>query len=193
MSLEFLVAQYGYLAVLFGTMFEGESIMFIAGYFSHSDYLQLPWVYLLGILGTHIGESFFYFLGRSKGTSLLERKPAWKAHSIEVFKRFKRHRYILIVFYRFFYGMRTVAPLMIGTSGIRPLVFQVLNLIGVSLWAGCLTSLGYYFGETLDILFRKVGRYDHWVLLGFVLVLVGFGLFKSAKLRSELKGGGEGG
>jgi len=185
MSLELLVAQYGYFAVLFGTMVEGESIMFIAGYFSHSNYLELPWVYLLGIVGTHTGESFFYFLGRFKGSSMLENRPAWKERSQHLLDIFKRHRYVLIIFYRFFYGMRTVGPLMIGTSGVRPIVFQCLNLVGVSLWAGCLTSLGYFFGQTMDTFLERVDRYDHWVLLGFVLVLAGFGYFMSRKSRDK--------
>lgn len=185
MSLEHLIVQYGYVSVLFGTMIEGESIMFLAGYFSHSQYLELHWVYLLGILGTHIGESFFYFLGRFKGIALLERRPVWKERSVELFRHFKRHRYILIVFYRFFYGMRTVAPLMIGTSGVKPMVFQCLNIVGVSLWAGCLTTVGYYFGQTLGLYIDKVHRYDKWVLLGFILVLVGIGYYKSVKSKHK--------
>lgn len=188
MSLESLVAQYGYIAVLFGTMVEGESIMFIAGYFSQSHYLELPWVFLCGVIGTHIGESFFYFLGRTQGSALLESKPAWKERSEVLLKHFRRHRYLLIVFYRFFYGMRSVAPLMIGASGVRPAVFLCLNIFGVCLWAGCLTAGGYYFGSTLRLFLQKVERYDQWVLLGFIVVLAGIGIFKSVRAHRKESG-----
>lgn len=185
MSLESLVVQYGYFAVLFGTMIEGESVMFIAGYFAHSQYLQWHWVFLCGVAGTHIGESFFYYLGRTRGNALLESRPAWKERSEYLLRHFRRHRYLLIVCYRFFYGMRSVAPLLLGASGVRPLVFQCLNLVGVSLWAGCLSAGGYYLGRTMEQLLEQVQRYDHWVLLGFLLVLAGIGLFKSYKSRGK--------
>ena len=44
---------------------------------------------------------------------------------------------------------------------------------------------GYYFGSTLRLFLEKVERYDQWVLLGFILVLAGIGIFKSVRARRK--------
>ena len=50
--LESFLAKYGYVAILLGTAFEGETIMIMGGFSAHRGYLRLlPWVVLAGFGG----------------------------------------------------------------------------------------------------------------------------------------------
>ena len=46
MTLESLIDTYGYLAILVGTFFEGETILVLGGLAAYREYLGLPWVNL---------------------------------------------------------------------------------------------------------------------------------------------------
>jgi hypothetical protein len=53
--LESFLAKYGYIAILLGTVFEGETIMIMGGFSAHREYLKLlPWVVLAGFVGNFI-------------------------------------------------------------------------------------------------------------------------------------------
>jgi len=53
--LESFLAKYGYIAILLGTAFEGETIMIMGGFSAHRGYLRLlPWVVLAGFVGNFI-------------------------------------------------------------------------------------------------------------------------------------------
>ena len=52
---ESFLAKYGYIAILLGTVFEGETIMIMGGFSAHRGYLDLlPWVILAGFVGNFI-------------------------------------------------------------------------------------------------------------------------------------------
>ena len=56
--LESFLAKYGYIAILLGSVFEGETIMIMGGFSAHRGYLDLlPWVVLAGFVGNFIQNS----------------------------------------------------------------------------------------------------------------------------------------
>ena len=56
MSLQQLITDYGYLAILMGTFLEGETILILGGFASHRGYLELPWVVVSAFIGTLAGD-----------------------------------------------------------------------------------------------------------------------------------------
>ncbi|MCS3903057.1 membrane protein DedA with SNARE-associated domain [Methylohalomonas lacus] len=181
MNLESLISEYGYLAIFIGTFFEGESIMILGGFFAQRGYLDMPWIYFYGFLGTYISESFFYYLGRTRGADFIKRKPNWKRKSRRVIIMLHRHKYKFIIGHRFVYGMRSITPFIIGASGIKPFAFAVLNAVGSFLWTMILGTAGFFFGRTLESYIKKFDEYQHWVLLSvfgliFILWLISYGL-----------------
>ena len=73
----------------------------------------------------------------------------------------------LILGFRFLYGLRTVTPFIIGASKVSPIRFLLLSTLGASLWAIVIGTLGYLFGNTLEIILGDIKRYE---LLVFVLI-----------------------
>ena len=64
MTLQSLIDTYGYLAILVGTFFEGETILVLGGFAAYRGYLHLPWVIIAAFVGSLCGDQLFFFLGR---------------------------------------------------------------------------------------------------------------------------------
>ncbi len=164
MSLEALITQYGYWALLLGTFLEGETILVIAGFLAFRGYLELPWVITVAFIGTYMGDQFFFYLGRYKGKAYLSRRPHWQVRADRALRLLNRHEIPLVLGFRFLYGIRSVTPFVIGSSGFSPLRFAVLNAIGGIVWAVLVGVLGYYFGKTLNHAIDEFKRYELWAL-----------------------------
>ena len=67
MSLEELVANYGYTAVAIGTFLEAETILLLGGFAAHRGLLELPWVIVCAFLGSFVGDQAFFYIGRMNG------------------------------------------------------------------------------------------------------------------------------
>jgi membrane protein DedA with SNARE-associated domain len=164
MSLEELLASYGYVVLLLGTFLEGETVLVIAGFLAHRGYLELWLVIAVAFLGTFLGDQLFFYIGRLKGGDVLDRRPAWKAKSSRVLALLKQHQLWLILGFRFLYGLRTVTPFLIGLSGVAPFRFFLLNGIGALAWAIVVGVLGYFLGHAVEVVLGEVKRYELWII-----------------------------
>ncbi len=171
MDLEAFISSYGYAAVAIGTFLEGETILALAGFAAHRGYLQLPWVIVSAFLGTLLGDQLFYYMGRYKGQSILDKHPGWKTKADKIFRLLEKHQTLLIIGFRFLYGLRSITPTLIGLSKVAPTKFLVLNILGAAIWAISIGTLGYFFGQTLELVIADIKHYE--VLVGFIFVVIG--------------------
>ena len=169
MTFEYLISHYGYVALIIGTFLEGESMLIIAGFAVHLGYLKLQWVILAALAGSVAGDQFYFFLGRMKGEAFLQKRPRWKTKINKVWKLLDRYRTLLILGFRFAYGLRTVTPFAIGLSSIRASRFLVLNVIGGLCWSVVVALVGYFFGAAALAVFVDVKKYEHWIVIGILL------------------------
>lgn len=167
MSLEELIVHYGYVALFVGTFLEGETILIIAGYLAQDGFLDLPLVILSAFLGTFAGDQTFFFLGRYKGVSFLAKRPAWQRNTERAFALLNRYQIAIILGFRFLYGIRNVTPFVIGSSGLHPLRFFVLNFLGAATWAVAFGSMGYHLGTFVEAVLRDVKKYE---MIGLAVV-----------------------
>lgn len=166
MSLEELITTYGYAAVGIGSFLEGETVVVLGGFAAHRGYLELPRVIFCAFLGSLFSDQLYYFIGRIKGKSVLEKRPKWKAKSEKVFSLLYKHQILLIFGFRFIYGLRTVTPLLIGASRVAPTRFIILNILGAAIWAVIVGTMGYLFGYTLEKFIVDVKKYELLVFAG---------------------------
>ncbi len=182
MSIEQLISKYGYAAIGIGTFFEGETILIMGGFAAHRGYLELPWVILFALLGTLFGDQLYFYMGRAKGKTALEKRPVWKSKSEKVFSLIEHHQLWLILGFRFLYGVRTVTPFLVGASRIAPLRFLILNIVGATIWAIVIGTMGYFLGHALELI---IGEIKHYELL-ILVILAGVGIVVwSAHLLSK--------
>jgi len=184
-SLAELISTYGYLAILIGTFLEGETILILGGFAAHLGYLELPWVIASGLTGSFTGDQLYFYLGRHFGPKIIAKRLSWQEGAEKVYKHLHRHKNLLILSFRFFYGLRNVTPFAVGAAHISRTRFFTLNLIGAIVWAISFGYAGYLFGEAFRLFLEDFKRYEIYVLL--VLVLVGVALWLTNLLRHRRK------
>jgi len=177
--------HFGYPAVLVGTFFEGEIILILAGFAAHRGYLDLPLVIIAAFLGSLFGDQFYFFLGRRRGTAVLAKHPEWEERITRFRRLMDRYQTLIILGFRFLYGLRTVAPFAIGLSGIPTWKFVLLNAASAAVWAVALGLLGYVFGHSMELVLDEIKRYEMAVMAG--LVAVGMVLFAIKRYRNRKK------
>lgn len=188
--MELWIQHYGYLAVLIGTFLEGETILILAGFAAHRGYLQLPWIIAAAFAGTLFGDQLFFFLGRRHSEFLLKRKPHWRPRVKRVQELINNYRMLIIISFRFLYGLRTVTPFALGMSQVPLRLFVPLNVLGALIWAVVIGVAGYLFGQTLELFLGNLKRYELAVLLGLAMAGLLFWLIhfrRSRKLAAAEK------
>jgi membrane protein DedA with SNARE-associated domain len=138
-------------------------------------------VYLFTVLGSSAGIMFIYYIGRTKGDSLmrlLSRSILGRVISrrfVEQAKRkYERSGTLIILLNRFLPGMR--APLGFAAGLIRinvPKVF-FLSTISICLWNFFLVILGYYVGVTWQDATRFLRNYTTAVVLALLGIMFVF-------------------
>jgi membrane protein DedA with SNARE-associated domain len=176
-----LIRNYGYLAILIGTFLEGETILILGGLAAHMGFLELPWVMAVALTGSFAGDQLYFYLGRHYGPRIIARRLSWQESAAKVYRHLHRHQNLLILFFRFFYGLRNVTPFAVGSAGISRSRFFILNLIGAVVWAVAFATAGYLSGEAFRLMLSNFRHYELYVLLG--LVVTGFLLWLVTLVR----------
>ena len=168
------ITNYGYLAVLLGTMLEGETIVLVAGFLAHQGYLSLPLIIFSAIIGSSISDQGLFFLSRLKGRKLLSHFPKLYARVVKLAEKMAARPIGLTAFalgFRFLYGLRNIAPVFLGMSNLSTTRFVVLNAIGAVLWATTFSCTGYYLAKAINAISGNLARYE----LVFVILLLAAG------------------
>jgi len=173
--IEDLIQTYGYLAVVIGTFFEGETTLILAGVAAHLGYLNLPSVFGCALVGSLCADQLSFFLGRSRGKAFLKKRPSWLKQLERSERLLERYETPVILGFRFIYGLRIIIPFLIGVSSVSTKRFIVCNIISAVTWALLLCAGGYLFGSAIDFFIDDIKRYQH-CLIG-VIALVGAGIW----------------
>lgn len=176
-----LIRDYGYLAILIGTFLEGETILLLGGLAAHMGFLELQWVIAAALAGSFSGDQLYFYIGRHYGPRIIARRVSWQESAAKVYRHLHRHQNLLILSFRFFYGLRNVTPFAVGAAHISRLRFFVLNLIGAVIWAMAFGMGAYYSGEAFRLILSDYRHYELYLLLG--LALAAFLLWLTLLLR----------
>ena len=176
-------ARYGYFVVFFGVMLEnagvpvpGETILLAAGFFAAEGHFQLWTVMAIAALGAVLGDNAGYLIGYKIGRAALERYGRYvlltPARIARLEKFFARHGDKTILFARFVTGLRVFAALFAGAARMRWRTFAIYNVAGAILWSVVITLLGFFFGQSWELLQHWIGRAGEIVALAVLLLVV---------------------
>jgi membrane protein DedA with SNARE-associated domain len=169
-TLQSLIENYGYLAILIGTFLEGETIVILAGFAAQLGYLELPWVIATAIAGSFSGDQLYYYIGRHWGPKIIARRLSWQLSAEKVYTHLRRHQNFLILTFRFYYGLRNVTPFVVGSAQVSRLRYFILNLIGAIVWAIAFGYAGFLSGEAIELFLDDIKRYE-MITLGTLVAL----------------------
>jgi membrane protein DedA with SNARE-associated domain len=170
MTIEAFISTYGYFSLWIGTFLEGETILVLGGLAAHQGYLRLSGVILSAFAGSMMGDQFFFYLGRRHSQYFLAKWPLWQTNIMRVQQRMARYESLMIVSFRFLYGLRTVTPFVYGMSSVSAGKFASLNAVGALVWAMVVGTGGYFFGQAVETLIGKIKQFEGILLMGILVV-----------------------
>ena len=164
MTLPELIHTYGYIGVLIGTFLEGETTLLLAAFAAHQGYMELPYVMTAACVGSFCGDQSFFWLGRKRREKTLARHPSLADRIERAEALLRRFRRMVMFFFRFMYGLRTVIPFAIGMSRVPAAEFITFSAMSSVVWAVVVAGGGYLFGNALQSLVGDMKRYELLVL-----------------------------
>jgi membrane-associated protein len=149
----------------------GDYLLFAAGMFCGTHYLELPLaiLLLLLIIASFMGDFTGYFKGKWLGEKLFtdNKSRFFKREYLErgssFYTRFGVWAFILG---RFMPVIRTLVPMIAGASDFKFKKFLLFNLFGALTWVCTLVPLGYFIGKA----YPDVMKYSVYILLIFIVI-----------------------
>ncbi|MBT2268055.1 DedA family protein [Rhodococcus erythropolis] len=137
--------------LLFGFFLPGDSLLFTAGVLVAQEQPFVPlWVLLVTVpVVAVLGDQCGYLVGRAAGPAVFDRPgakrlgPDQRARAEEFFEK---HGPRTVVLARFVPVIRTLTPVMAGTSRMPYRTFLTYNVIGGLAWGVLVPALGYMLG-----------------------------------------------
>ena len=178
LQLLYLFQQYGYLIIFTGTFFEGETTLVLGGLLSFQGYLNFWLVVSTATLASYLGHVVFYFLGKTSSTWILVRFPKLRHKIQQAEYIIRRYETMSLFITQYIFGIRLASALAFGILDMKKRKFLSLQLLSCLIWAIFFTSLGYWVGESCDILIKNM----EWAILlilvfGFLMALMGRKIF----------------
>jgi len=179
-----------YLGIFCGIFFEGEMVMITSVIAAHHDYLKLWIVMSIGLVGTYSSDSFYFFLGRKKGKEWLNKNARFRNKYAVIDSKLDKYPILIFLVYRFMYGFRTIAPLVIGASKTKTSKFLILSALSILIWGTTYGAIGYLFGEVIKSKLSHIENIEKYVI-GILLLLgvVFFIIYRVRKRERETSAG----
>ena len=150
--------------LLIGFFLPGDSLLFITGFLaskpSNLPHLNTPLPLVVLVLwgAAVLGDQVGYVIGQRVGPALFQRPDSRlfrQEHVTKAHGFFERYGAKTIVLARFVPIVRTFAPIVAGVSGMRYRTFVGFNVLGGLLWAGGVTTAGYFLGQ-IDVIKNNI-------------------------------------
>ncbi len=171
-----------YAGVVIWTFLEGETFIIVLGYLAQEGtyHINIWLVMLFALLGSFVGDQFYFYIGRIYGKPLLQRWPGMEKKIAWAFHMVHDHQTIFILTFRFIYGVRNISPFVIGMSGVSRVKYFILNLIAATVWANTFAWGGYFLGVAMG---EWLGEYKFHIMGGFVALFVVLWFLSTLKRR----------
>ena len=184
------IKDWGYIAVFLGSLVEGESVILVACFMAHLGYLSLTKIMIIAFCGTLFADQALYYVGRYYGQAIIQKFHRLHAPANRAFKLLHSWDIWFILSFRFIWGIRTISPIVIGSSGISPQRYTPLNILAAVIWT-LISCIGGYMlsGVIEDIGLHVIKRYFGYFTIGIIILVVGFiALKRWMKSRLETLG-----
>ncbi|MCX6799712.1 MAG: bifunctional DedA family/phosphatase PAP2 family protein [Candidatus Falkowbacteria bacterium] len=159
-----------------GLFIPGMLIIMLGGFLAKMGTLSLVNVIVVALIGAITGNVVGYFLGKKVGYSFIIKYGRYffiKEHHFEKTKQLlHKHAGKAILFGNFNALTRSVIPFIAGATDIAFFKFFLFNLIGGAGLVLALTSIGYVFGQSYEIISVYIGKFIFVGLVVGILIIL---------------------
>ncbi len=176
-----------------GLLVPGESVVVIAGLLAARGTLDLGDAIWVASLGAIFGDTTGYFIGRRFGEGFFlkyGRRFFFNKEYLDDTKLFfEKHGGKTVFLGRFMSWLRAFAPVVAGISKMNYPRFLFFNVAGGIVWAVVFTLLGYFVGNSWEMIRGYLGRFAVFAFIcSAVAVFLYFFLTKRRRLIREKTG-----
>ena len=174
-----------------GFFMPGETLVVIGGMFAAQGQFDVNFLIVGIALAAIVGDTIGFELGLHLGRGWLVKYGRWcgvrETHLSQVEHYFARHGRKSVFAGHFMHIFRALMPFMAGASRMSYGHFVWPNALGCILWAATFTLLGYFFGASLPILHKWIGRTGVTILLVALLCGICYWLWHGRRKRRRAK------
>jgi membrane protein DedA with SNARE-associated domain len=195
-SIRTLFDRYGYLVIFLGTLFEntlllglivpGLIVVLLAGLNAHDGGMNIFYAALLGMLGTVLGDTISYFMGRF-GWARLSQGESMRAFSERVRQPLLERGAFFVFAYHFAGYTRLFGPTAAGLFRIPYRKWAPLDHAGAVVWVGTFIGIGYGLGVA-GITLDSTDSYFRYVEWGLLALIAAWAMFAFRSSKSALFG-----
>jgi len=185
----------GLLAVLIlcgmGLPIPEDVALLAGGFLVHRGVIQYPMTLAVALVGVVAGDNSLFFLGRRFVTGLVTYLGIGRPRSqrqIDKLKEFmRRHGHRAILYARFIAGLRALVYLTAGSLGVSPLRFFLYDLAGAVISVPIVVTLGYLFGNELEVVLHYIGGVEKmvWVVVALSLGVIAMRMLMFTREHGE--------
>ena len=135
---------FGFLASIIGGALQGEIVYLSAMLTVSMGYLNPYSVAIAFFIGSLARDWATFWFARKRGEQWVNKKPKLQARAEKVSKQLERSPILVLITYRFIYGLKTVILLVAGISNISWSKFAFWTGASTLLWILVFGWLGYF-------------------------------------------------
>lgn len=168
--------------------FPGDSIILAGAFIAGEGNIGYFGVLISVVTGGVAGGMILYYIGRFKGRSYFIRRNSkyfGKSSLVRVENLFNKYGNFVLIFSRFFAGVRSAISIAAGLGDVRLSRMFILTVISNLLWCSMLVGMMYYTKSNWRMILDLVKDY-HMVLFTVALaIFVLWGLVRLWKKRRK--------
>jgi len=176
-----------------GLPFPEDATLLLSGFLMAHDVMKPLPAFLVLYAGLLITDFSLYLVGKKYGRSVVEHKRFRKLISPDRLSKledkFKKWGGLVVFLGRHIWGLRAQIFLVAGVMKMSATKFLfadgIAALLTIALWGG----MGYWGGNSLQVLRKDITRIEHLVVLLFVVLFVGGTGFWYFKKMKKIGGG----
>jgi membrane protein DedA with SNARE-associated domain len=191
--LQQLLIDYGLIGVIVGSAFEGDFTLLLGGVVAHLGIFAFPLAVAAGAIGSLLGDTAWYALGRIRGPRFREGK-LYRRVGPTIERLANRMGPWELLAARFVYGTKAASMVFWGLQGLSLPRFLLIDALGCVLGSLVFTSLGYLVSGSATVLMGHVQRFELWLLGAFIVgIIIVIVIDRTAKHELHLERDGEDG
>jgi len=165
--------------------FPGDTLTIAGALIAGKGHTSYIGVYLSATLGGLLGALFLYYLGKNRGRQYFKSNSHFGESALmKVESLFSRFGDMIIVFSRFFIGIRSAVSVAAGLGDVALPRMALLTLTGFIIWNGLILGLVFYSKSSWNVIAAIGKKYNYMILtvsLAAIAILLSRWLWKRSR------------
>jgi membrane protein DedA with SNARE-associated domain len=168
-----------------GLPFPEDATLILSGFLVVNDVVKPLPTFLIVYAGLLASDFFLYLVGKKYGRRVVEYKKFRRIISsdrlIKLEEKFKKRDVWVILIGRHFLGLRVQIFIVAGVLRMPVMKFLTADAATSLLTIAFMGGIGYWGGNSVQILKKNLTRIEHIAILALMITLVGWFIFRYFK------------